>query len=473
MSSPRRSNQALDILLTHAYFLHEDEAEKRIMKPYPTLGILYLSSYLKSKGFRVEVFDSTFVTTEDFFQYIDDHRPGIVGISINLMTKVKALQLISYCKSKSCTVIVGGPEVPCYAEEFIRHGADVAVIGEGELTLEELLPHLQTKGPTGMAHIAGIVYRESDGTLVRTPPRPLVENLDSLPNPDRDAIVISRYLATWKKHHGRSSISLLCARGCPYTCTWCSRSVFGETHRRRSVPHVVDEIEMLLAAYKPDQLWFADDVFTINHRWFFSFHAEMKRRGITIPFECITRADRLNENVIRAMAELGAFRIWFGSESGSQGILDAMQRRVTVEQIRTATRLAQHYGIEAGLFVMLGYPGEEMNDIDATIEHLKATQPDTYLTTVAYPIKGTALYDEVKDHLITNGDWRTTTERALDFRGRHSRRFYWFATRHLVNEVRLHQLRHNGRWKVFPFLTAFAKAKTARLGMRLTAHERT
>ncbi len=443
------------------------------MKPYPALGILYLSSYLKSKGFSVEVFDSTFATKEAFYRYIDRKRPSVVGISINLMTKVNALQLITYCKTNDCTVIVGGPEVPCYAEEFIRHGADVAVIGEGELTLEELLLHLQTKSPTGMAHIAGIVYREADGTIVRTSPRPLVADLDSLPNPDREAISLSRYLATWKKHHGRSSVSLLCARGCPYTCTWCSRSVFGETHRRRSVHHVVDEIEMLLGTYHPDQLWFADDVFTINHRWFFSFHEEMKRRGITIPFECITRADRLNEDVLRALAELGAFRIWFGSESGSQRILDAMERRVRVDQIRTVTRLAQRYGMEAGLFVMLGYPGEDISDIDATIEHLKATQPDTYLTTVAYPIKGTAFYHEVQDHLIANGDWRTTTDRTLDFRGRHSRRFYWFATRHLVNEVQLHRLRHNGQRPMLPFLTTLAKAKLARLGMRLTAHERT
>lgn len=463
----------MDILLTHAYFLHEDEAEKRVMKPYPTLGILSLSSYLKAKGFSPSVFDTTFSSKEEFYRYVDEQQPRIVGISINLMTKLNALQLIAYCKQRNCIVVVGGPEVPCYAEEFIRYGADVAVIGEGELTLEELLPHLLEKGPSDMRHIAGIVYRERDGAFVHTPPRPLVENLDALPYPDRAAIDMFRYLDTWKRHHGRSSVSLLCARGCPFTCTWCSRSVFGETHRRRSVRHVVDEIEMLLATYKPDQLWFADDVFTINHRWFFSFHEEMKRRGITIPFECITRADRLNEDVIRAMAELGAFRIWFGSESGSQRILDAMQRRVTVDQIRSATKLAQRYGIEAGLFVMLGYPGEEMHDIDATIEHLKATQPDTYLTTVAYPIKGTTFYHEVERNLIRNGDWSVATDRSLDFHGRHSRRFYWFATRHLTNEVALHKLLHNGRRRVLPLLATFAKAKVARLGMHLTAHERT
>lgn len=463
----------MDILLTHAYFLYEDEAEKRLMKPYPALGILYLSSYMKAKGFSVEVFDTTFRTLDDFRRQVARTRPPVVGISINLMTKINALHQIRVCKEMGCVVVVGGPEVPCYADEFLRHGADVAVIGEGEETLAELLPHLQRYSARSLRRIPGIAYREEDGSVVHTQPRPLLADLDALPFPDRDAIAMQPYLDTWKRHHGRSSLSLLCARGCPYTCTWCSRSVFGESHRRRSVKNVVDEIEMLIARYRPDQLWFADDVFTINYRWLFAFAEEMKRRTIKISFECITRADRLNEDIMRTLAELGAFRVWFGSESGSQRVLDAMQRRVSVQQIRSATKLAQRFGIEAGLFVMLGYPGEELSDIDATIEHLKQTQPDTFLTTVAYPIKGTQLYDEVKNQLVLNGDWSTTTDRAVDFSGRYSRRFYWFATRHLVNEVRLHRLLRNGKHDVVSVLTTLTKSKAARIGMRLTAIQRT
>lgn len=462
----------MDILLTHGYFLDEDEAEKRIMKPYPALGILYLAAYLKARGFSVEVYDSTFRTREDFEHFIASTRPPVVGISINLMTRISALRLLRSCKAMGCVVVVGGPEVPAYADEFLRCGADVAVIGEGEETLAELLPHLRRHDAMNLRDLPGIAYREADGTIVHTAPRPLIADLDALPLPDREAIAMQPYLDTWKRHHGRSSLSILCARGCPYTCTWCSRSVFGETHRRRSVRSVVDEIEMLIAVYKPDQLWFADDVFTINYRWLFAFAQEMKRRSIRIPFECITRADRLNDEVVRTLAELGAFRLWFGSESGSQRILDAMQRRVSVEQIRTATQLAQRYGIEAGLFVMLGYPGEELADIDATIEHLKQTQPDIYLTTVAYPIKGTTLYNEVRDRLRGTTAWDTTTDRGLDFSGRYTRRFYWFATRHLANEVRLHRLLSNGRHDILSVLNAFTKAKVARIGMRLTSFQK-
>jgi len=443
------------------------------MKPYPPLGILYISAYLKSKGFGVEVFDSTFRSKVEFRAYLAAHRPPVVGIYVNLMTKLHALELIKECKAHGATVVVGGPEIPFYGEDFLRHGADVGVNGEGELTMEELLPHLRRQGPTGMQHIHSITYRETDGTLVRTPERALIPDLNVLPHPDRAAIDCEKYVETWRTHHGMGSLSLICARGCPFTCTWCSRSVFGDTHRRRSPENVVDEIVMLREQYAPDMLWFADDVFTINHRWFHAFHDEMKRRGVRIPFECISRADRLNEDVLRKMAELGAFRIWYGSESGSQRILDAMQRRVTVEQIRQTTALAQQHGIQAGVFVMLGYPGEEIADIDATIDHLKATRPDTYLTTVAYPIKGTTLYRDVERSLIVPDTWEKITDRTLNFAGRHSDRFYWFATRHLVNEVALDKHRTAQSKPVAAILKHFAKSRLARLGMHLTRHQRT
>ena len=244
--------------------------------------------------------------------------------------------------------------------------------------------------------------------------------------------------------------------------------MYGETHRRRSAKNVVDEIEFLLETYHPDMLWFADDVFTINHAWFHSFYEEMKRRNLKIPFECISRADRLNEEILKQMAELGCFRIWYGSESGSQRILDAMQRRVTVEKIQSVTQQAKNYGIEAGLFVMLGYPGEEISDIEATVDHLKKAGADTFLTTVAYPIKGTEFYHEVESQLYHTAEWMDSTDRQLEFAGRHSKKFYWFANRYLVNEVRQHQLQHHNGTNKLAAAKSLLKARLARIGMELT-----
>lgn len=463
----------MDILLAHGYYLYEDPHELKVMKPYPPLGILYISSHLKAKGFDVGVFDSTFRSLAEFERILEAERPPVVGLYCNLMTKKNVLKMIQMCKCIGATVIVGGPEPPYYADNFIAHGADIVVTGEGEITLEELLPHLARYGLSGLERILGISFRNADGQVVTNLARPYIKDLDAQPFPDRAAINIQEYLDTWKRHHGMGSVSLICARGCPYHCTWCSHSVFGETHRRRSVTNVADEVQMIMETYHPDMLWYADDVFTIHHRWFFAYVEEMKRRGLRIPFECISRADRLNEEVIRGLAELGCFRLWIGSESGSQRVLDAMRREVTVEEVRFATKTAQKYGIEVGMFIMLGYEGEELEDIAATVEHLKRTGPDIFLTTVAYPIKGTPYYREVEARLIERLPWESRTERDLSVRGRRSKRFYSFATRWMVNEVAIHRMVHDGNGgRNYPRLAkAFINAQVGRLGMWLYRNE--
>lgn len=458
----------MKLLLTHGYFLHEDAYERRIMKPYPPLGILYLSAYLKSAGLSASVFDTTFHRYEDFQKYVRTMKPDVVGIYTNLMTKLRVLDMIRFLKQCGCTVVLGGPEPASYVEEFLHWGADVIVIGEGEHTLLELFQEIDRSGVHRLNSVSGIAFVSDDGTVIRTGARPLIKDLDSLPFPDRNSIDIGRYISTWREHHGMGSISLITARGCPYTCTWCSHGVYGFTHRRRSPGNVVDEIEMISSRYKPDMLWIADDVFTIHHGWFYQYAAEMEKRQLSLPFECITRADRLNEDVLRTMARLGCFRIWIGSESGSLPVLDAMSRGVTPEQIRVMTKAAQRHGIQIGLFVMLGYEGETIKDIEETVAHLKRTMPDVFLTTVAYPIKGTTYYDVVQGRIASPLDWSQRTERDLKVRGRYSDTFYWFAQRHMTNAVAAEKLKRNGGARSLRRVVAVAKARVARLGMELT-----
>jgi radical SAM superfamily enzyme YgiQ (UPF0313 family) len=235
---------------------------------------------------------------------------------------------------------------------------------------------------------------------------------------------MQKYLAAWRARHGKGSISVITARGCPYHCEWCSHSVYGKTHRRRSPGSVVNEVESIVHRYHPEMLWFADDVFTVHHRWLFDYAAEMRRRSLRIPFECITRADRLNEKVAETLNELGCFRVWIGSESGSQRILDAMRRDVTVKQVRDAVGMCKRNGIQTGMFLMWGYEGEELEDIEATVEHVSQCSPDVFFTTVSYPIRGTPYYDRVTSRLVNIGPWEQTTDRDFRVRGRHSRQFY-------------------------------------------------
>jgi radical SAM superfamily enzyme YgiQ (UPF0313 family) len=259
--------------------------------------------------------------------------------------------------------------------------------------------------------------------------------LDHQPWPDRERVAIERYLAVWREYHGKGSVSLITARGCPYHCNWCSHSVYGNTHRRRSAKAVVDEVEWISERYNPEMLWLADDVFTIHHGWLFEYAAEMQRRGLRIPFECITRADRVNERVAETLAGLGCFRVWIGSESGSQRILDAMQRGVTIEQVQSATALCKQHGIQVGMFLMWGYEGEDLEDIQATVEHVKRCRPDVCFTTVSYPIKGTPYFERVASRLVTIGEWGRSSDRDLRIGGRHSRQFYRHADELLRSEL--------------------------------------
>jgi anaerobic magnesium-protoporphyrin IX monomethyl ester cyclase len=460
----------MDVLLTHGYFLHEDPVEQEVMRPYPPLGILYISAHLKSRGFAPGVFDSTFRSRREFAEMVANERPPVVGIYSNMLTRRSVLRMIPECKAVGAVVVVGGPDPANYAGEYLDAGADVVVIGEGEETLEELLPHLSAKGVAGMRHVAGIVYREG-AEEVRTAPRPYLSDLDAQPFPDRGAIDVRAYMDIWRKHHDLGPVSLITARGCPYTCTWCSHAVFGYSHRRRSVENVADEVEQILAEYQPDLLWYADDVFTIHRRWFFSYAKELERRGIRIPFETISREDRLDEEVVRTLARMGCHRLWIGSESGSQRVLDAMQRRTDAERVREMVRLLQDNGIEAGMFIMLGYEGEEMSDLEATVRHLKLAGPDHLLTTVAYPIKGTPYYEAVADRIIALKPWAEGSDRDHTVAGRHSRRFYRHTTRWMVNEVAWHRRKIRGGRGAVRGLKALVNAKLGRLGMLLTRHE--
>nr|BCX00098.1 MAG: hypothetical protein KatS3mg041_0144 [Bacteroidota bacterium] len=422
-----------DLLLTHAYCLAEDPRERRIMRPYPPLGILYLSAYLKKLGFRVEVLDTTFAHWSEVEQGLRASRAPVVGIYTNLMTRSRALRLIRLAREAGKSVVVGGPDASNYPREYLLFGADAVVLGEGEHTLAELLPLLAEKR---LEHaVAGAAVRRGNEILFG-PPRPLVPDLDALPWPDREAVCMARYLAAWRAAHGMGSVSVSTARGCPYRCRWCSKAVFGDTFRKRSPERVADEVADIMERYRPESIWYVDDVFTIKPSWLEKYARELEKRRIRAPFTCITRADRVDARIAWLLSEMGCQQVWLGSESGSDRLLAAMERGVTAEQIRQATHLLQRAGIRVGLFVMLGYVGEGLRDIRETAAHLRRTRPDEFLITVAYPIKGTAFYREVADRLKPARPWEESSDRELDFRGRYGRAFYYFATRYVSNAGR-------------------------------------
>ena len=440
-------NKKTEVILTHGYFIHEDAKEQVIMKPYPPLGILYVSAFLEQEGILNEVFDSTFSDFDTLASKLTHIQPKIIGIYTNLMTKLNVLRIIKFVKStkelRETKIILGGPEVRYHIENFLRSGADFLVVGEGEESMLELSRFILSdegqvnKGleESALHKIQGIAFLSQGGTVIKTEERTLRKDMDSLPMPNRKKINLGLYLDAWKKKHGTSTISVSTMRGCPYTCKWCSRAVYGQSYRRRSPVSVVDELETLQSEYTFDTIWFVDDVFTISHKWLAEFRAEVKAKALKISFECITRADRMNAQVIDDLKESGCFRVWIGAESGSQKILDAMDRRVLASQVSEMIQLSKKAGLETGTFIMVGYPGETESDLEQTIIHLKTADPDYYTLTLAYPITGTELFQETENRFINKTDWASSTDRDIDFKRTYPRRYYDFAIRRIHNEV--------------------------------------
>lgn len=448
----------MSIVLTHGYYLSDDPREQRVMKPYPPLGLLYVSAYLISKGIPNEVFDSTFSNQGAQLEFIAEKQPKIVCLYTNLMTKIEVVKLIKILKTEKYhfpKIVLGGPDVTYNTANYLKAGADFLVIGEGEETTFELYNAIMEDGD--FHTVNGIAFLEN-GRVIQTAARTKFRELDQLPLPNRAAIPNEKYLETWKKNHGESSMTISTQRGCPYTCKWCSTAVYGQSYRRRPPQLVAAEMKMLKDQYRPDAIWFVDDVFTISHKWLTAFHEEVVRQGAQIRFECITRAERLNTEILLLLKEAGCFRIWIGAESGSQQIIDAMDRRVDIDHVKKMIQQTNQLGIETGTFIMLGYPGETEADIYTTIDYLKEANPTQYTITVAYPIKGTSLYNEIEEDITTRPDWETSTDREIDFKRRYPRKYYDYAVKKVVNEVEYHKGLHNKNKNALQLLKYKAKS---------------
>lgn len=413
------------------------------MMPYAPLGLLSLSAWLEKHDCEHEVYDTTFSDLVRFKKYLDDRLPGFLCIYVNLGTRSRVIDLITKLREDPSyyhtRVILGGPDVTYHIEDYLKAGADVVVIGEGEKTLLELIKAYQASPAESLENINGLAFIHDKGGIVQTPPRERFRSLDELPFPNRKKIDFQPYLQTWRAFHGFTSLSLYTERGCPYTCRWCSTPVFGQSYRRRSPVRTVDEMVEIQKAFQPDQLLFVDDVFSISIQWLKEFVLEIRSRRLYIPFECITRADRLGGEVIDLLKEAGCYRVWIGTESGSQKVLNFMDRRIDIEVAQKRIHEIRHAGLEVGVFIMLGYPGETENDIFQTLTFLKKSNPNRYTITLVYPIKGTPLYEETMGthHAPV---WSKSSDRETDFKRTYHRRYYDFAIRWIVNSMTLYKL---------------------------------
>ncbi|MGD8466378.1 MAG: radical SAM protein [Anaerolineae bacterium] len=440
-----------DLLLVNPLFLHEDPVEHRLMTPYFPLGLLYLAATIRNEGYEVSIFDAMFQSGDEaFIAALEREQPTVVGIGVLVTVRAAALRLAALAQQYGAKVIVGGADPTGRPESYLkgqdngRQPVDVVVVGEGEETLLELLPALLNGEPNRehLAKMKGVAFLDTDGTLISTPARDHCTQLDTLPFPARDMLDIEAYRRAWRGRHGFFSLSIIATRGCPYGCKWCQKSVFGRSFRPRAPESVANEMRLIKEQYHPDQLRIVDDVMGVDRQWVRTWHDAVLERDAVTPFECLSRVDLMDEELVRLLKEAGCIRIAFGAESGSQKVLDAMNKGTQVEQIRHAADLCRRFDIETYFYIMLGYPGEEWEDIQKTVELLKDTRPTAFSSTLAYPLPSTEFYEEVKHRLLDTPDWDYTAENRLLFQRQYSTPFYQWVQRWLHQEWHAARLRH-------------------------------
>ncbi|HTR82226.1 MAG TPA: radical SAM protein [Bacteroidota bacterium] len=424
-----------DILLTHSYFMKFDPKQERAMMPYAPLGTLYAASVLEQLHFTVSLFDSMLAASEEEIRsYCSEHRPALVAIyddDFNYLNKMclsrmreAAFAMAAIAKEYGAYVVVHGSDATDHAEEYLRHSADAVIVGEGEQTLAEIALQVLGKRSVNVDSIPGIAYRK-DGAVARTARRPPTKNLDSIPLPAWHLIDHQRYKQLWKKRHGYYSVNIVTTRGCPFHCNWCAKPIYGQVYNSRSPENVVEEIKLLRRTIMPEHIWFADDIFGLTPGWIEKFSALLTHEGIAIRYKIQSRADLLLANgTVEALARSGCTEVWIGAESGSQKILDAMEKGTTISQIYEARRVLKTFGIKTAFFLQFGYPGEDQNDIESTLRMVRQLMPDDLGISISYPLPGTKFYENVRSDLQKKSNWVDSDDLALMFRGTYSAAYY-------------------------------------------------
>jgi anaerobic magnesium-protoporphyrin IX monomethyl ester cyclase len=256
--------------------------------------------------------------------------------------------------------------------------------------------------------------------------------------PAWDLVDLEAYREIWQKHHGYFSLNIATTRGCPYKCNWCAKPIYGNRYHSRSPEHVIKEIEFLLDQYQPDHFWMCDDIFGLKPGWAVRFDELVKDKKLKFKYKIQSRVDLLlEEGTVKALASSGAATVWVGAESGSQRILDAMDKGTTVEQIKAATALLKQHQVEVAFFLQFGYAGETKQDIDATLKMVLNLMPNEIGISVSYPLPGTKFYEKVKDELKEKRNWSDSDDLAMMYRGTFSPAYYKLLHRYVHSRYRI------------------------------------
>ncbi len=455
----------MKILLTQSYWLILDPKELRMNKPYPPLGTLYAAALLNNAGHEIFFVDGMAEHNLNAFgKAVSAFRPDLVVIyddEFNYLTKMclsnmreAALDMIRLAKRLSIPTVIYSSDATDHTLPYLEAGCDAALCGEGEMTLQEIVQSFADNHFSDVKEkIDGIRFLEK-GEVHATAKRAFIDNLDHLPDPDFSFVDIDRYRKIWNDHHGYFSLNISTTRGCPYHCNWCAKPIYGQIYHSLSPQNIARRFKMLKETHRVDHIWITDDIFGLKPGWLEEFASVSATMGIQIPYKCLTRADLLlKNNTIQLLRDSGCETIWIGAESGSQRILDAMEKGTRVEQIYEATRKARLAGLEIGFFIQFGYTGETWRDIQWTRKMVRECLPDELGISVSYPLPGTKFYEAVKSDMKAKTHWTDSDDLDLMFTGTYERTFYKTLHRFVHAEYRFLLAFKREPWLLLPRLT--------------------
>lgn len=437
-----------DILFTHSYMLRLDPKQLRLRRPYPPLGTIQAAACVRATGRTVALHDVMHSTSHsDFLASLDSHQPTTVVVyddGFNYLTKMcltnmrhEAFAMLAAARARGCRTVMASSDANDHSDVYLRAGADVVLLGEAEATLLDVLDAMDAG--LEIQAILGTATLQND-VVIRTPKRPVMTDLDALPFPAWDLIDIAPYRSMWQASAGALSINIATTRGCPFKCNWCAKPIYGNRYTSRSPQHVADELKIVQSLFQPAHVWFCDDIFGLKPGWVQQFADIVETRGLRIPFTIQSRADLLvKDDTVAALARAGCAKVWLGAESGSQRVLDAMDKGITVQQIHESVGALRTRGIKPALFLQFGYLGETRSDIDATILMVRTLLPDDIGISVSYPLPGTGFHETVLELIGPKANWSDSDDLALMFRSTYRPQFYRRLHRFVHHDLRARQ----------------------------------
>ncbi|MFK7933260.1 MAG: radical SAM protein [Saprospiraceae bacterium] len=421
------------ILFTHTYFYRFDPKQWSTKQPYPPLGTLYAAALMRENGFQVALHDSNLVESEDsILPILEEEQPKYLVMyddGFNYLTKMcltnmrqAAFKMAKYAKQHNCTVIVCSSDSTDHFAAYLSEGVDYVIHGEGELGLLELVQQLEMG--ESVENIRGISYQVA-GEISKNIRRPVLKDLDSLPMPAWDLVDVEPYRAIWESGSKPFTLNVATTRGCPFKCNWCAKPIYGNRYNAHSPERIADQMQYMMQQFDVQNFWMCDDIFGLKPGWVQQFRDLVQARNLHFKYKIQSRADLLLEaDNIDALVASGLETVWIGAESGSQKILDAMDKGTTIEQIYESTRLLKEKGVRVAYFLQFGYPGETKEDIDRTIQMVLENMPHEIGISVSYPLPGTKFYENVKHELIQKANWTDSNDLDLMFENAYPKAFY-------------------------------------------------